>query len=341
MEETKIRDRGIDLARCVAILAVLMIHTASVAVTAYAPGSGGWFGTMFWGSLVRFAVPVFFMCSGAVFLGRDVSYRDLFLKYILRIAAALLVWSALYEAFDFLRGFHTGWTGVREAVKNVLTLNNHFHFYYLEIILLVYLFLPVLRVFTKHAGRNTMLYGLALWFFTGILIPTFGGFYPFTAWSGLIRRWYLPQAWAAMGYALLGYFIAAGEKKTRVYLPLLLLGFAVTFGGGAAANWSGGEFSETFWGGMTLGPCLMAAGVFGLCRNYSGRGKAVTFVSGGSFCVYLCHDFFNIILRHFGLSPAELMPAVSIPLLSILVLGLSLGVYAVLRLIPGVRRWLI
>lgn len=337
MTEIKGRDRGIDLARCVAILAVLMIHTASVAVTSHEPWSFDWLSTMFWGSLVRFAVPVFFMCSGAVFLGRDISYRELFLKYILRIVAALIAWSALYEAFDVIRGV----TGVGQAIKNVLTLNNHFHFYYLEIILLVYLLLPLLRAFVKHAERSTVLYGLIIWFFMGILIPTFGGIYPFTNWYGIIHRWYLPQAWAAVGYALLGYFMTTERCGVRAALLLFLVGFAVTFGGCIVSNYTGGAFSETFWGGMTLGPCCMAAGVFDVCRRYKGSSRAVSFVSRGSFCVYLSHDFFNIILRHFGLSPAVYTPAVSIPLLSIIVMVLSLGVYCVLRKIPGVRKWII
>jgi len=333
----KNRDAGIDLAKSLAILAVLMIHTASIAVSAWPMGSFRWWSEMAWGSAVRWAVPVFFLCSGALFLGRDIPLKTLLGKYVLRLLAAFLVWAALYEAFDVARGLNTP----LGAVKSVLTLNGHFHFYYLVMILLVYLFQPLLRLITKHADRRLLRYILLLWLLTGILIPTVGGVWPFSLFTRVNGYWYLPMTYAAMGYALLGWYLRENPVRARWGVLCLLAGFALTLGATVSVTLSEGAFRETFWGGMTLGPCLMAAGVFALCRGYRGSSRLVRQISLASFCVYLCHDFFNILLRHFALSPVTLAPWWSVPALSLLVLAASCAVYIVLRRVPWVNRWLV
>ena len=47
-------------------------------------------------------------------------------------------------------------------------------FYYLHILLLVYAFVPVARVFVRSASRRDLEYLLAVWFVTGILFPCCG-----------------------------------------------------------------------------------------------------------------------------------------------------------------------
>lgn len=88
----------------------------------------------------------------------------------------------------------------------------------------------------------------------------------------------------------------------------------------------------------------MAAGLFGaaaaLYRNTSAP-RAVYAAAKGSFCIYLTHEFFLMLLRMFGLSAAVFAPLAAIPFLSALTFALSFLVYLVLRKVPWVNRYLI
>ena len=90
---------------------------------------------------------------------------------------------------------------------------------------------------------------------------------------------------------------------------------------------------------------LMAAGLFGLflqVRRWPDRlGRTAAYLAQGSFCVYLVHLFVLQTLAHFGVSAAAGVPLLSIPALTLLIGGICLLIYEVLRHIPLVRTYLI
>lgn len=71
------RDPALDAVRALAIVLVVMTHAASPGFS-FPIGSGNWWGAMAWGTLARASVPLFFMCSGALMLGRDIPLRRLY-----------------------------------------------------------------------------------------------------------------------------------------------------------------------------------------------------------------------------------------------------------------------
>ena len=65
------RVRSIDLAKSIAIACVVLIHVASGPLLWEAPNTGRWMQSLLWGSASRFAVPLFFLCSGALLLDEN------------------------------------------------------------------------------------------------------------------------------------------------------------------------------------------------------------------------------------------------------------------------------
>ena len=96
MQSQQTRDRGIDLVKAVAICAVLVIHSC---VYTAPVGSSRWLGDLFWGALARPAVPLFFLCSGALLLQpeKELPLRRLLGHNLLRIVLAMLVWAMVYK----------------------------------------------------------------------------------------------------------------------------------------------------------------------------------------------------------------------------------------------------
>ena len=65
---TQRRSVPVDAAKTAAIFGTLLIHASAAGGFAGAPGSFGWTSALFWNCLLRSAVPVFFLCSGALLL---------------------------------------------------------------------------------------------------------------------------------------------------------------------------------------------------------------------------------------------------------------------------------
>lgn len=100
------RDYGIDLIKVFAIIGVVMIHTCTTGYSGNSILSFDWISSIFWGSVSRASVPLFFMCSGALLLdpSRELTLRKLYTKNVLRIVVSMLVWASFYKVFHLAVG---------------------------------------------------------------------------------------------------------------------------------------------------------------------------------------------------------------------------------------------
>lgn len=346
------RSGAVDAAKTAAIFGTILIHASANGGFGEAVGSFGWTASLFWGSVLRCAVPVFFLCSGALLLPpeKEVTVRKVWTKYIPRILIALLFWAAMYEAYDLAQTWHR--TGVleaaalRQAVKNLLLFQHKSHLYYLHIILLVYAVLPLTRLLVARADGRLLRYGLLLWAALGIVLPTARAFPPFSMVQGIPAQYPINLTWSAVGYGVLGYtFREWGDKhRPGFYVLLYLAGFALTFLGTLGMSMVQDKLYLTFLQGTSPGVCLEAAGVYGFCVSaFADRkpSRLMETVSRASFCVYLVHLFFLEFLVQRGFSAAVLPPVWAVPALTGAVFALSFAVWLVLRQIPVVNRYLI
>ncbi len=123
---TQKRNIPVDAAKTAAIFGTLLIHASAMGGFAWEIGSFNWVCNLAWSSVLRCAVPVFFLCSGALLLPpeKEVTVRAVWRKYIPRIFIALLFWAAVYAGWDlFLGKLRTGvveLTALRQAGQNLL-----------------------------------------------------------------------------------------------------------------------------------------------------------------------------------------------------------------------------
>ena len=333
------RKDGIDLIKTIAIFCVIVIH---VSAPGYSAAGFDYYASLFWGSVTRMAVPLFFMCTGALLLDpeRGFSAGRFFKKNFLRLVLALFFWAAAYKLGHLAARGELSGAAALNALRELALFRHEPHLYFLHIMLLLYAFIPVLRVLTEHAGRGTLLWLLVLWALTGVVYPTLRPFWPFRLLDGVPAQWMMNMTYASFGYALLGYFLMKYPMKRRVGAILFIIGFAVTFGGTLIMSRDG--LYEGFFQGMSVGVALQAAGLFALLSGAEPRRTGlVRFVSRASFCVYLVHIFVVYGAAKLGWSVLLLPCAVSIPLAALVTLAVSCGIYFVLSKIPGVNRYLI
>ena len=339
------RDVGLDAVRAAAIVLVVAIHVAGNSLSADVGGLN-WWGSLFWGALARPAVPLFFLCSGALMLGRDIPLRRLFGHNLLRIVLAMLVWAFGYQLVALFPG-RLNPAGLWSAIKNTLLFRHEFHFYYLHILILVYVFLPVTQVFVRSASRRELEYLLIFWFVTGILFPLLRYFPPFSL-IYTVGSWYMMNmAYSAIGFGVLGRYLKryGGELAPKWYAMAWAAGFILTFAGTALFSLWSGALDERFLEGMSPGPMLMAFGLFGLMANREKWPDPVAKASGrlalSAFCIYLAHILVMRVEVKLGLDVAAAPSLIVIPLATLAVMIPSYLCWEALRHIPIVKTWLI
>ena len=349
------RDAVPDILKCLCCVFVIIIHTASQSMSALHIDTFNWFSASFWGSLCRPAVPVFLMVSGSLLLDpeKELSIWQIYTRYFLRILLCLLFWAFLYELY-FIAGY---WILYRQfdplwfldAVKNTLFFDHHFHLYYLQLLLIFYVFLPALRVFAAKADRKTLRYTLGIWMIFGILLPTLAKYPPFSQITGIPGEYPLSMTYSALGYGLLGWYLKTADirrEQFRRYLLIFLGGFAIVYGMTILLSFSQSCLNQDFLDGFTPGVALMAVGLFGgVSALYGGRDARsmprVLWFSKASFCIYLVHHFFVMLLLTYLYFAYKYFCLVVIPLQAAAVLGMSLLSYLMLKRIPWVKDHLI
>ena len=343
------RSSAVDLVKTVAILDVLISHVAVPAFAADAVGTPAWLCALFWACVSHVSVSLFLMASGTLLLNPDrpMTLKKLYTKNFPRLLVALLFWAVCYKVFSLLAFSQLTAPALIQALKEVVLFRHEEHLYYLHIMLLVYAFLPITQLVAAHADRRQLSYLLGLWFLLGILYPTVKTFWPFTLLVGIPKQWLMNMTYASIGYTLLGRYLSAyhsGAHRRWPWALTALAGFLTAFCGSWAASSAAGKLDTHFIEGMGVGMCLIAVGVYGLClsvRIPEAAASVLEYISKASLCVFLVHIFFLKAFAHFGVT-ALVGPAIlTVPMMTLLLLGCGCLVYEVLRHIPLVNRWLI
>jgi len=165
--------------------------------------------------------------------------------------------------------------------------------------------------------------------------------------AGVPAQYPISNTYAAMGYALLGWYIRSSKpdrRQARRSAGIFALGYALVLGGTIAVS----LYLDTPYGelmeGMTPGVALMALGLFGTVSALAaGHGPMprVERLARASFCIYLIHHFFVLAFRALNINVYLFYCLFSIPVLSAAVLLLSVLGFLVLSKVPFVKDHLI
>ena len=335
------RDTRLDLIKSIAIFGVLLIHICGYAAPI---ASFQWMGSVLWRTLFGAAVPLFLMCSGALLNapGHPMPMKKLYFKNILRILVAGFAWALLYKLYYLLAANALTGANLWQAVKETLLFQHEFHLYYIQMILLVYICLPMTRLFAEKATQREFIYALGVWFVFGIILPTFSGVWPLTLLGGVANLWWMNMVYASVGYALLGYYLLRYPLPKALPFVFLALGIAVTFGATVIGSVVSGQLYTRFLEGMSVGICFLAIGIFSCCLLLKSASGVFVYISKASFLVYLSHMFVIYILRDRLQFTVYSFPSLfSAPTIALLTLAVCLLLYFILSRIPFVKKWLI
>lgn len=320
-----------DLLRILAAFLVVLIHVTSVVINEGHSASIAWMVCMALNSMSHWAVPVFFMISGMLFLDpkREVTMEKLFRKHITRIVLCIVIWGFFYSLLD---QYLYGGLSLRSpflAIYGILTGATGYHLWFLYALMALYLATPTLRIFTAHASRRQVEYALVVWFLCCICVGEINRL----AAELLDITQFLPVESVVIvdnaGFYLLGYYLHrysfSDKWANRLYIlavvcllsmPILNLFFV-----GAAFS-----FSDQ----MGLGNCIVASGAFLFASRLRTElfpkrfCRVVHLLSEQTFGVYLIHVFFvALFFQILKLDPFTPIPILGVPFSTVVIFLLS------------------
>lgn len=186
----------LDALRVVALLLVMYNHSPAFLSFQYQSGLEYEI-SMFLSMVCKAAVPVFFMISGALLLGKDESFADLYRKRILKCVAAIVLFSFLYFLKLVIRGEMTfsiiGF--FKSIVCNVIFLPYWYLYSYLGFLMI----LPFLRSLARNMTRQMFYYLILLQLTFGCILPVLG---------------------TLAGFWITGYLSVSAILNTLIFYPL-------------------------------------------------------------------------------------------------------------------------
>ncbi len=338
-----------------AVFAVMMTHICAYGFFNYEITSVNWHVANALDCLTRWAVPVFIMVSGMFFLDpqREIPIKKLYCKNIFRIFAALFFWGFVYQTSNVAKRLYfenaDASVAIIEALEEFILGPAWYHLWFLYLIIALYISVPLIRIFTKHAETKHYQYLFIMFIFLGCALPLLQELTLCANKSLNIYIFNLKELPGYCCYFVLGFFLSKHDvsKKLRRALYLTaVISFFIQFVGTSLISNKCGQASEILHRYFTPNVAIQAIAIFLYIKDFGSKinssNRATRFVcllGKYSFGMYLVHDFFNGVFYRIGLFSINIPPILSIPFRTFLTFVMSFLVVCVLARIPIIKKY--
>ena len=210
----------LDVLRIIATLMVVMIHTSGMLIQETDKGTFDYWVGICNFEIVRCAVPLFFMISGALLLNPKylTTPKNMMMK-VIRVIVIMLFWSFVYSFF----------TCKDITLKSILfsTIKGPFHFWFFNYLIGLYLLTPLFKVIVNYKNGELVKYYLLLFTIFGIGISSLQSIDICNKWIMDVTTKVHIELMGFSGYFFLGYYLS--ERKTIVSTELIILILIVTY----------------------------------------------------------------------------------------------------------------
>ncbi|MBU5333423.1 acyltransferase [Anaerocolumna aminovalerica] len=349
----------LDILRVLSILCVIAIHgAAGKAQDINALGEPSWWWSNVVNSITRWAVPVFFMISGALTL--DSPHLDNIPYFIksrfLKVGIPFLIWSIIYSLIMeiYILGNEIHFPEILGILfMNILLDKSYYHLWFVYDIFIIYLISPLLKKIVVHSTKKEFEYWLGLWFASTVLctliqslVRFFGG--PEYYYVHILN---IPFVFGISGYCILGYYLHHHDlsKKLRmvIYIGALASVFLTAFGT-YFISLSKNTLNESLYSHFAVTTVTISIAIFIAAKNIDWNGfltesfqKLLGTLSNATYGIYLIHMVLIIDFSGRLGFLAEKSYAFYTIALIIISFTLSFILVKLIQLIPRVGKYLI
>jgi surface polysaccharide O-acyltransferase-like enzyme len=327
----------VDFARFVGTYLVVLAH-----IQGWGAGPDG--AVVFYYTISRVGVPIFFLISGYLLLSKSEDLTTFFKKRAARVIIPFLVWSILYDLLYSMPFEETGVTfeGILRMFIRILRGPRAGHLWFFYSLIGLYLLTPILRVFVSKANKPELYYYIALWFLAAPVLFIVEGL------THLKNGFEIYYTGGYVGYLLIGYYLGKLEftpLMKRVAFAAFVLGFLFSFSV-FYYNIPPVENELPFRSYPSLNIVLMSVGAFVLVRMIGEKVpnfilRVSGWISRSSFGIYLFHfmlaDWITLAWKNLGFNPAVGNTLIVQPVVATVVFLLSWAVIYILSTLPVLR----
>ena len=282
-----------DFLRIFAALSIILLHVSG---SQYKLDGIYHYFACFWDGIARWGVPIFVMISGALFLepSKTITIKNIFSKYIFRIAVLFIVWSLFYTCL----------TCASQKCFDLYFILKHFvigyyHLWFLYMIAALYLITPLLRPIAEKKDKNLLLYLLIIWFvmfgifpFISFIVPRTKNFIDLM----IITKLHFSFPLEFLGYFILGYYLHNYINIKRNFLIVLVLLFCLLITALGDMKYSMPGKASFFLKSFCPFVIVTAISIFLIVKNkylqVKQSNKIILKLSNLTLGVYLIHPFF-------------------------------------------------
>jgi surface polysaccharide O-acyltransferase-like enzyme len=346
----------VDIVRTVSAFGVIFTHVTMIIVNYWGKkpllrGDEVWWTTsVFYAFLARSALGLFFMISGYLLLPSQTDTFTFLKKRLWKIIVPLVFWGTFYILW------HSDYPqdpikAVKYIISSLAEGNLEFHMWFMYTFVGLYLFVPILSIFIRNAKESDIWYYVAIWFLLGpifsLIFWTSGHFLALTQFgyfSGFI------------GFFLLGYLLGHRDFDRKwiiaIWILLPLWAAAETYGMYRETHiekYMGDQWFDTLTVHVAPYTALMFIALKGLGiriqKQFRENSKAPAIweaLSRASLGIILIHvfvlEYMYKGIGNFHLAPYDFLPALSVPVVSIVCYLICLAIVNLIQRIPILRN---
>lgn len=341
---SKKRVHYLSLASVISAFAVIMLHTNgcfwSFSKERY------WITANIIESVMYFAVPVFFMVSGATLIDYRERYttKQYAMKRIQKTLIPFIIWSLIGVAYFILTKSWTVDLSVnwcKDTILKIVNIDVVGVYWFFGVLFSVYLSIPLLACIQKELRIKIFTYAVVVIFVFNDCIPFLTKVFEI----GYTNPISVPVGNGYIIYVLLGYILNQKELTRRqrgLVYGLALIGLAMHIIGTGLLSYEAGSVVQTYKGYLNV-PCILySVGIFVLFKQIGQKiknEKVISVIEGLSsytFAVYLLHWFImDTMVRELHLDVQSIVYRVGAPFVIFLIcIGITWGI----RKIPILRK---
>lgn len=347
MADTKEKIPYLSFLRAAATVSVVFIHIAGTDVPNHMERSG-WIALIIYSCVTRFAVPVFFMVSGALMLNSDrkLDIGRLYKKNIAKMLVILAVWGMFFHLY--LIDFQISFQELYRIFVDMVRGNVFYHFWFLFAIIGIYMMLPIVKVFTEHASRRQIEYFLLLFFVFVIFRRVLENYNHF--WGnniGVHLDRYGIDMGGFLGYAVLGHYLHEYEIPKKIRCGIYACGIVSAIGCTVLSiveSRQVGTVLIQYMDTLTLFTFCQGTAFFLFIKSVYKRENSLVVreLADASLGIYILHVpliYEFRMKRH--ISCYTITPALFVPLAAVCVLLVSYLLTKIIKRIPVLGKWLV
>lgn len=291
------REVWLDLLRTVCCFTVVLLHCTCNVYKEFGDNLSTWYPNMLISAFTAFAVPCFYMISGASLLRRVQGVKKTWVKRVPKLLIPLLFWSVIYIVYS-------GDVQPRRFIAMLFS-GQWEHLWFMYCILSIYILLPMLSALYHQLNTKVKLYMLIVLLFA----PGFLHDLEYLL-NDYVEMPHFAIFWPDLGLFFLGMFLWEQRERLEKYGKILPLGFlsglAVTAAFTIYTSFRDGVPNTNFISCIgSIGVLLMAGSLFAFCAVYKerlqslnlGLKKCIASLGAISFGIYLIHP---LIMDMFG-----------------------------------------